>query len=94
MSRSGDGGLQDAVTVFGMTGPKSPMSRLAELGGELQRTVDDMADLFRQESAQACLTSLERDELRTAVEYARMAGGEIVVLATAACDRAQGRNDA
>jgi hypothetical protein len=84
--------------VFGMTNAEvpsavtsSPILRLAELGQQLQQTVDNLTDLFRQESVQACLTSLELDVLRTAAEYARMAGSEIVVVGTAACDRAHGR---
>jgi hypothetical protein len=69
----------------------SPSSRLAELGGQLQRTVDNLTDLFQQDNMQACLTNAELDVLRTAADYARMAGGEIVAVGTAARDREHDR---
>jgi hypothetical protein len=66
--------------------PMSPISRLAELGERLQRTADNLTDMFQQESVQAWLTSAELDVLRTAADYARMAGGEIIVVGIAARD--------
>jgi hypothetical protein len=69
----------------------SPPSRLTELGEQLQRTVDNLTDLFQQDGVHGCLTSAELDVLRTAAEYARMAGGEIIAVGTAACDREHDR---
>jgi hypothetical protein len=80
--------VQSAIT----SSPASPISRLTELGEQLQRTVDNLTDLFRQENVQTHLTSSELDVLRTAAEYAHAAAGEIVFVGAAARDRAHGRS--
>lgn len=77
-----------ALTSPPLTAPH--LVRLAQLGQQLRRTVDDLTGLLRHEGVLADLTCAELDGLRTAAAYARTAGGEVVSVAAAARDRAHG----
>ncbi len=75
--------------------PTSPhLSRLAWLGEQLQQHADELAELFRHERIQADLNNEEFTALRAATAAARTAGGDVLLLATAAHHRARAQTPA
>lgn len=69
--------------------PTSPvLSRLAWLAEQLAETADELAVLIHNEQVQAALNAPELTALREATAAARTAGGDVVLLATAAHERA------
>jgi hypothetical protein len=64
------------------------LSRLAWLGEQLQANAEQLAELFRNERIIADLSGAEFAELRRATAEARTAGGDVLLLATAAHRRA------
>lgn len=70
--------------------PTSPhLSQLVWLGEQLTQAAEQLADLFRHERILAELTEPEFTALRTAAQAARTAGGDVVLIASAAHHRAQ-----
>jgi hypothetical protein len=69
--------------------PSSPhLSRLVWLGEQLQSNAAELTELFRaNEGIQADLNDEEFTALRAAAAAARTAGGDVVLIATAAHQR-------
>lgn len=73
--------------------PTSPhLSRLVWLGEQLVSTADELAALFPHDGIERDLNPTEFTALRTAAQQARTAGGDVVLLASAAHHRAQQRD--
>jgi hypothetical protein len=68
--------------------PTSPhLSRLVWLGEQLTETADLLAELFHHEQILADLSGPEFTALRAATAAARTAGGDVVLIASAAHQR-------
>ena len=66
------------------------LSQLVWLGEQLQSNAAQLTELFRiNEGIQSDLTGAEFDALRAAASAARTAGGDLVLIATAAHHRAR-----
>ena len=79
----------DSPHLLTSESPPSPhLSRLVWLGEQLQQAAGELAELFRHDGVQHDLAPAEFDALRQAAADARTAGGDIVLIATAAHHRA------
>lgn len=58
------------------------------LGEQLQQHANELAELFAHDGIQAALTGREFAALREAAAAARTAGGDVILIASAAHDRA------
>lgn len=67
------------------------LSRLVWLGEQLVASAEQLAELFRHDGLLADLTDTEFTALRNATAAARTAGGDLVLIASAAHHRAATR---
>ena len=80
----------DSAVLLTSQTPTAPhLSRLVWLGEQLQQHAAELAELFRHDGVLADLSGAEFDALRAAAAAGRTAGGDIVLIATAAHHRAQ-----
>ncbi|SCL21282.1 hypothetical protein [Micromonospora aurantiaca (nom. illeg.)] len=82
-------GLQEPALLTSTTPTAAHLSRLAQLGEQLVRLSDDLAEMLHHDGVTHDLTGAEVDALRHAAGAARTAGGDVVLAATAAHHRAR-----
>lgn len=81
--------MTDTGQMINSETPTTPhLSRLVWLGEQLTVAADELADLFQHERILADLNEQEFTELRRATAAARTAGGDVLLIASAAHHRA------